>query len=222
MHNLVCVVPIKLNNQRCPNKNISKVNNKPLCSYLFNTLLQCKGFDKIYVYCSDDSICAYLPDGIDFLCRPSYLDQSTTKGMEIYTEFCKTVKSQKYCLAHVTSPFLKASTLQKAIDHSYKGVDSIVSVAAIQKYCVFQGTAINFDPNDVVRTQDLIPVHMFNSAFFFFTYDMIANHRRLISDKPLLIKCDDIESIDVDYPIDLEIAKAISKIPKSDELPIKP
>ena len=37
-----------------------------LCSYIFDTLTKVKGLDEIYVYCSDEKIQEYLPEGIKF------------------------------------------------------------------------------------------------------------------------------------------------------------
>ena len=45
----VAVVPIKLNNERLPNKNIKPFDNGlPLCHYIFETLKKVNGIDKIY------------------------------------------------------------------------------------------------------------------------------------------------------------------------------
>ena len=66
---VVCIIPIKLNNVRLPNKNIKLLNGKPLCSYLFNTIINIDIIDEIYCYCSDDKIKSYLPEKIKFLLR---------------------------------------------------------------------------------------------------------------------------------------------------------
>ena len=49
-------------------KNIKPFDNgKPLCSYILNTLNKCDGIDEKYVYCSDESIKEYIPEGIKYL-----------------------------------------------------------------------------------------------------------------------------------------------------------
>ena len=66
---VVALVPIKLNNMRLPNKNILDLAGKPLCSYMTSNLLNVKGIDECYVYCSDESIMDYMPEGMKFLKR---------------------------------------------------------------------------------------------------------------------------------------------------------
>ena len=50
----IAVVPMKLNNQRLPEKNTKRfTNGEPLCHYILSTLLTVNGVDEVYVYCSN-------------------------------------------------------------------------------------------------------------------------------------------------------------------------
>lgn len=62
----VAMVPIKLNNERVPNKNTKMLGDKPLLQYILHTLLKVKGLDGVYVFCSDEKIIPYLPEGFSF------------------------------------------------------------------------------------------------------------------------------------------------------------
>ena len=55
----IAFVPIKLNSQRLPGKNILPIGGHPLCWHIVNTLLRVKGIDEVYVYCSDESVMQY-------------------------------------------------------------------------------------------------------------------------------------------------------------------
>ena len=60
----VAFVPIKLNSERLPFKNIRLFKNgKPLIYYILNTLKKVSEIDEIYVYCSSDEIIKYFPGG---------------------------------------------------------------------------------------------------------------------------------------------------------------
>ena len=60
----VAVVPMKLNNRRLPQKNTKPfTNGKPLCWYILSTLLQVRGVEEVYVYCSNPEIQEFLPEG---------------------------------------------------------------------------------------------------------------------------------------------------------------
>ena len=63
----VALIPIKLNSQRLPHKNILPIAGHPLCWHLCNTLNHVKGIDEVYVYCSDPAVQQYIPAETKFL-----------------------------------------------------------------------------------------------------------------------------------------------------------
>jgi len=69
----VALVPIKLNSQRLPHKNILPLAGHPLCWHILNTLTQIKDIDEVYVYCSDEEVTKYIPQGAKFLKRDARL-----------------------------------------------------------------------------------------------------------------------------------------------------
>ena len=86
---VVSFIPIKLNNQRLPGKNIKELNGRPLCDYIFKTVKDISQIDEKYVYCSDEKICDYIPEGINFLKRSKTLDGFEVKGLDIIEQFVK-------------------------------------------------------------------------------------------------------------------------------------
>ena len=57
MKRTVAFVPLKLNNERLPNKNTKQLSDgTPLLSLILNTLKQIENVDDVYVYCSDESV----------------------------------------------------------------------------------------------------------------------------------------------------------------------
>ena len=64
-------IPIKLNNERTPGKNIKPFSDgTPLCHLIQRTLLQVPEIERIVVYCSDERIRDYLLPGVEFMKRP--------------------------------------------------------------------------------------------------------------------------------------------------------
>lgn len=66
MEKIVSFIPIKLNNQRLPGKNLLLLNGRPTCQYIFDTIAKVDTIDEKYVYCSDEAIMDYMPDGLNF------------------------------------------------------------------------------------------------------------------------------------------------------------
>lgn len=208
----VALVPIKLNSQRLPHKNILPIAGHPLCWHLCNTLNQVKGLDEVYVYCSDPSVKQYIPEDTKFLQRPTWLDGDLVKGFDIYREFVKTVDSDVYVLAHTTSPFIKVSSCQAALDKILDGShDSAFSAERIQTFAWYQGKPVNYNPNDVPRTQDMEPIWVETSAFFMFKKEIFTVHNRRIGFKPYIQEVSGIEAVDIDEKKDYDMACMLAK-----------
>jgi CMP-N-acetylneuraminic acid synthetase len=207
-------VPIKLNSQRLPNKMLLPIGNKLLCQHIFDTLLEVKKEINvnIYCYCSDEKIINYLPNDVIFLKRNSSLDTNETKGIDIYKSFIEIIDSDVYCLCHATSPFIKKKSiidgLNKLINEDY---DSSFSVSKIQTFTWYKNKPLNYDFQNVIRTQDIEPIFWETSAFYIFKKEILNKYNRRIGFKPFMIETDRIESIDIDEKEDYDLANSIIK-----------
>lgn len=208
----VALIPIKLNSQRLPHKNILPIANHPLCWHLCNTLNQVKGINKVFVYCSDTAVKQYIPKETSFLQRPKWLDSDEVKGFDIYREFIKTVDADVYVIAHTTSPFIKVESCQIALGHILSGEnDSAFSAEKIQTFAWYQGKPINYDLKDVPRTQDMEPIWIETSAFFMFRKEIFTVHNRRIGFSPYIQEVSGIEAIDIDEKKDYDFACFLAK-----------
>lgn len=204
---VVAFVPIKLNSQRLPHKNILPIAGHPMCWHLCNTLVQVSGIDEVYVYCSDEKIKKFLPEGVIFKQREKWLDGDQVKGFDIYRNFINEVNADVYVLAHTTSPFIKNSSLENALSHILSGEnDSAFSAEKIQTFAWYQGKPINYDLNDVPRTQDMEPIWVETSAFFMFKKEIFTEHNRRIGFNPYIQEVTGIEAVDIDEKRDYELA----------------
>ena len=53
----VAFIPIKMNNERTPGKNTKRFyNGKCILEIIQETLMEVKGLDEVYVFCSNDAI----------------------------------------------------------------------------------------------------------------------------------------------------------------------
>lgn len=209
----VALIPIKLNSQRLPHKNILPIAGHPLCWHICNTLNQIKEINEVYVYCSDPAVREYIPTETRFLQRPMWLDGDSVKGFDIYREFMKTVDADVYVLAHTTSPFIKRSSCQNALNHILSGEnDSAFSAERIQTFAWYKGKPINYDLNDVPRTQDMEPIWVETSAFFMFRKEIFSVYNRRIGFNPYIQEVSGIEAVDIDEPKDYELACKLAEV----------
>lgn len=211
----IAFIPIKLNSVRLKSKNILEIAGHPLCWHIANTLLSVKEIDEIYVYCSTEKIMDYMPDGVKFLRRDPYLDGDNVKGSEIYSAFLKEIKADIYILAHATSPFITASSLRNSLlKVQSKKYDSAFTVKKVQNFVWYKGTPLNYDLEDVPRTQDLEPIWIETSAFFIFERDLFLHTNRRIGYHPYRQEVKGIETVDIDTKEDFMFANTYANMEK--------
>lgn len=206
---VVSFIPIKLNNQRLPGKNLLDLEGKPVCNYLFETVSTIDSIDEKYVFCSDEAIVSYMPENLIFLKRDKKLDGFEVKGLDIIESFVNTVDADIYIITHVTQPFTKAESIESALQKVISGEhDSAFSAVMLQDYMWYQGKPLNYDMTNIVRTQDLEPMYMETGAFFIFTKEVFTKHHRRIGFNPYIYVIDQFEAIDIDEKEDFEFAQA--------------
>lgn len=207
----VAVVPMKLNNRRLPQKNIKAfTNGEPLCRYILSTLLKVEGIDEVYVYCSDEVIKNYIPEGVKYLKRSASLDLDTTKMNEVLECFARDVPADVYVMTHTTAPFISAESISKGLRAVISGDhDSSFAVKKLQDFLWQDGKPFNYQLDNIPRTQDLPPLYEETSGFYIYRSEIITDMHRRIGNTPYLVEVGEIEAIDIDEPEDFEIADAV-------------
>ena len=88
------------------------LGDKPLLQYELDSLKATGLLDSINVYCSDEAVVPYLPDGVNFIKRPAYLDLPTSNFSQIFDNFTETVDADIYVYAHATAPYITVDTMR--------------------------------------------------------------------------------------------------------------
>ena len=210
---IAAMIPIKLNNERVPGKNVKKFfDGTPLMELIQKACLVTKSIDEVYVYCSKKKKKKYIIDGVKFLQRPDYWDTSAVNCNDIIREFMKEIDSDIYVISHATGPFTKSESINKCIEAVKSGeYDSAFLAKRMQGFLWQDGGAMNFDIQNFPRTQDLKPIYAEASGAFVFTKETFLKYNRRVGIKPYIHEVDEIEAVDIDYPIDFQIADAIYK-----------
>lgn len=87
--------------------------------------------------------------------------------------------------------------------------DSVVSVEKMQEFIWQNNKPLNYDIVHIPRTQDLPPFFVETTGLYIFKRDIIQSLKTRVGEKPLLLEISKIESIDINYPEDFEIADAV-------------
>jgi len=206
-------MPIKLVNERCPGKNTRILGNKPLLQYELDSLKETGLCDSINVYCSNEEVIGSLPQGVNFIKRPEYLDLPTSNFTQIFESFMKIVEADVYVYAHATAPFVTTETMKQCIEAVTSGqYDSAFCASKLQDYLWQDGQPLNFDATNIPRTQDIKPIYQETSGIYVFTKSVFEKYRRRIGETPFIKEVSIKESVDIDSPEDFLMAEALVNI----------
>lgn len=213
---IVAFVPLKLQSQRVPGKNLRPLNGKPLWHWIIRTLLEVKGLSEIYVFASEawfDKVRDFGHPAIRHVHRPSGLDEDGVLGSELYKAFAEKVPSRYYLLAHATSPFLKSRTVDECVERVLRGpYDSALTAVRHQTFVRDSaGAPLNFTPNNMPPTQNLPPIYSDTSSLYLFSESHLKSGRRTGS-APFLKEVGLIEGLDIDSESDFSLAEELSQL----------
>lgn len=206
----VAIMPIKLNNERLPGKNTKLLGGKPLLQYELLHLLETGLVDTVNVYCSSSEITSYLPEGIRWMKRPASLDLPTSNFTQIFSYFSAAVPADIYVYAHATAPFVTVETMKQCIESVQNGkYDSAFCATRIQDYLWKSGQPLNFDAENVPRSQDLEPIYRETSGIYVFTKEVFHTYHRRVGVHPLIKEVSYKEAVDINTMEDFKLAEAL-------------
>lgn len=209
---IAAMVPVKMNSERMPGKNLRRFSDgTALITAFLKTLVKVKHIDEIYVFCSDERVKAYCIGPVRFLKRPEWLDEAEAAPQDLIGEFMKCVDADIYLTAHCTSPFVKVKHIEEGIEAVVNGMHDSAFTAEKLRKLFWDDTlqAVNFDPEHIPRTQDLKPVYSEVSAAYIFRREVFEKLHRRIGNTPYVIEVKGTECIDIDEPEDFEMADAV-------------
>lgn len=217
----VAVTPIKLNNIRTPGKNTKLfTDGTPLIHFIERTILSIPEIDSYYIYCSNPEIEKYMLEGAKFIRRDKKYDTPEADVLAMMSDFSRLVDADVYLQIHSTAPFLKADSIRKAINIMQSGeFDSVLTVKKVQEFLWTEGKPANYSVMRIPRTQDMTPWFAETTGMYVYTREVIQGLHRRVGIHPYLLEVSEIEAIDINNPIDFEIADAVyTHIVKHDKL----
>tara|TARA_B100000686_G_scaffold344380_1_gene426875 strand:- start:1084 stop:1773 length:690 start_codon:yes stop_codon:yes gene_type:complete len=213
---VVALLPMKANSERVRGKNFRLFNGKPLFKWVLDTLLSVEEIDQVIIN----------TDARDILRENDLVESERLSIRDRKPEICgdlvsmntiladdvDNVSADIYLMTHTTNPLLTAQTIRKALI-SFKEAsvenkaDSLFTVDKVQtRFYERDGTPINHNPIELLRTQDLEPWYEENSNLYIFTEESFKKTDSRIGIKPLLFQTPKFESIDIDTPEDWDLA----------------
>ena len=209
-------VIIKDKSQRLPNKNFLMLGDKPLYRHLLDEIKS----EDVYVDTDSDRILEDLKNSsincyrrnqkfVDLEYNNEFKVSPVLLMIENFLDKYVEDENEIIVTPHVTSPFIKLSTILKASKKLDDGYDSIQSCVSHQNFTYFKGKPVNFNPDVVQKTQDLEPVLMGNGSFFIFTKKTFKLHKNRTGKNPYFYPIGFPEDVEIDNKEHWELTKGV-------------
>lgn len=219
-HKLVALLPMKGHSARVEAKNFKPFAGKPLVRWILDTLLSIPAIELVVINTDvratlEQLGIAALPRVLIRDRRPDICGDMVSMNV-VLNDDIGAISSDVYLMTHTTNPLLSASTISAALarfdDARRAGVaDSLFTVNKVQtRFYTRAGRAVNHDPDNLIRTQDLEPWFEENSNLYLFTKESFTRTGARIGSAPMLFETPRLESFDIDDIDGFQIAEAIA------------
>jgi CMP-N-acetylneuraminic acid synthetase len=218
---IVALLPMKAHSERVSGKNFRLFAGKPLFQLVLGTLLIVDCIDEIVIN----------TDARTILAQNGLVETSRIKLRDRKPELCgdyvsmnfilrddiDNVPADIYLMTHVTNPLISAATIQAALQmfivaNERKEGDSLFSVNRFQtRFYRRDCSAINHDPEKLVRTQDLEPLFEENSNLYIFTQESFRATGARIGNRPIMYETPRFDSLDIDDLGSWDLAELVWK-----------
>ena len=222
-YNSVALLPMKAHSARVSGKNFRQFAGKPLFRWILDSLLEVEDIDAVIINTDAREILAEngLADGyadgrVLIRDRKTEICGDFVSMNLVLADDIAAIEADSYVMTHTTNPLLSSATIAEAL-RQYQAkakngqADSLFTVNKIQtRFYRADGSAINHDPDNLIRTQDLEPWFEENSNLYIFSRDSFAKTQARIGEQPMMFETPPMESLDIDDQPQWDQAEAVA------------
>lgn len=209
---IAAFLPAKGSSSRIIDKNTMLLDGEPLFLRSLKKLMSIPLIDEVFL---DTESYEIMELASEVKCKilkrdPELATNKTDGNLLFYNEVINTeadICIQLLC----TSPFIKAETIEKGIkillnDDKY---DSVVAVRKEKQY-LWKNRKPVYDINHIPNSIDLDDTIIESMGLYIVRRESAIKTKRRIGDNPYLLEIEPLESIDVNWPADFELANLIA------------
>ena len=209
-NNIIAMVPVRSGSTRVPNKNTRKFANTSLLELKLKVLKNVSEINQIIVS-TDCDIAAEIAhkQSIKVQWRSKYFAGSEVTNDQHWLHIAETTPGDIVFLAQVTSPLLRVSSIQKALNTFLNSGsnDSLNSVSVEKKFLWKDMNPINYDINVTPKSQDLPNIVSLNFAITIIHKQAMIKRKNVIGYRPSFFELDKVEALDIDDLVDFKVAE---------------
>ena len=205
------LIPVRAGSQRVKNKNIRPFSGSSLLEIKIKQMLNIKELDGVIVNSESDEMLDIAKSlGAEIYKREEYYASSTVPINEVYRNIGETTQADIIVYANATNPLLKNESVSSAITaflNKSSQYDTLNSVHLIKEFMWLNGKPINYELDNMPKSQDLPNIYALNFALNIFEKEYAICNASIVGKQPLLFELDSVEATDIDNEIDFEFAE---------------
>jgi CMP-N-acetylneuraminic acid synthetase len=221
MNDLIALLIIKEHSERVPDKNFRMLGGRPLFMWIVDTLLGMPIIDRVIINtdAGDRLTSMGLPKDRRLVIQgrsPALCGDPVTANALVHEQL-EHYPAKRYVMTHVTSPFLEAATIERALSAYDAAVadgsgDSLFGVTRHQaRFYAQDGAPIGHEPSSLLPTQALAGLYEENSAIYVFSRESFLASGSRIGEHPILFETPKEQSLDIDDACDWWLAECIAE-----------
>jgi CMP-N-acetylneuraminic acid synthetase len=211
---------MKGHSERVPNKNLRDFCGRPLYHRVMERLLTSRYVAEVAINTDSDAIAADAQkhfDRVRIIERPQAIQGDFVSMNTIIAHDLSVLSADHFLQTHSTNPLLTTETVDRAIETYFESLDqhdSLFSVTRLQTRLYWQdGSPVNHNPAELLRTQDLPPVFEENSNLYIFSRSSFSGAgQKRIGQRAQMFEMDRLEAVDIDEDADFRVAEALFRL----------
>ncbi len=203
----VALIPLRGGSKSIRKKNIKPMAGRPLCAWTLSAAVETDAIDAVYVSteCAEiAAVVAGLGLPVEVIDRPAELatDEASTESVMLH--FADVVGFDRLVTIQATSPLLRASHLEAALERfGREELDSMLSAVRTRRFFwADDGTPINYDPLRRPRRQEFAGTLMENGAFYVTRRDVLLELKCRLGGRIGVYEMPPETAVEIDEPED--------------------
>ena len=146
--------------------------------------------------------------------REKYFASSKCSNSEFFENLAKSIEGDFLMYTPCTAPLIKSTTIQKFLKKFlsiYPKIDSMNTINYVKEHLWLNHKPLNYNPLNSPNTQDLPNIMKLTYGINIISRKKMIAKKNVIGDKPFFYEINDLESIDIDNPVDFVFAEHLYK-----------